>query len=213
MPRYAALYRDFFQTIGRPLTEKDGLNLEIRSANELAVPDAIADFFEVAGRADDFTLAYNRLLQPAEWINDGEMCAILEENQGVMLWGYRLEEGPLENPTVYQALAEDHEWQSLELPWSEFLLLMMCFQDVFGDEVMPFHDTALLTKELAQKIEETWTRVGQMDDWHAFIRPNCILCHLDWEGEPRLFIGAQNETLIEAVGVELDVELEGEMPW
>lgn len=212
MSQYAALYRDFFQTIGRLLTKKEGLNLGISSSVEIAVPSAIADFFEVAGRADDFTLAYNRLLQPAEWIDDGNVCAVLEENQGVMLWGYRKEDGALENPPVYQALAEDHEWESLDLPWSEFLLLLMCFQDVFG-EVMPFHDTVLLTAELARKIENTWAKVGQMDDWHAFIRPDCILCHLDWEGEPRLFIGAQNQLLIETAGTELDVEWEGEMPW
>ena len=74
MGRYREQYLRAFQTLGRELRPADALSADVIAAAEgrlgLRAPKALAEFYHVAGRAEDYTCAFNRLLPPSEWTMD-----------------------------------------------------------------------------------------------------------------------------------------------
>ena len=91
MAGYQRLYRQAFETLGRPLKSDDKVPEEELLAAErrlgLRIPKALADFYRCAGRAADRTSVFNKLLPPAELAVQSGKLVFMEENQAVVLWG------------------------------------------------------------------------------------------------------------------------------
>lgn len=71
---------------------------------------------------DDDDPPHNRLLDPEELEIDDEYVVFMEENQGVVHWGFRTSDARERDPEIYQRLnTEPQEWNSEEMPFSEFI--------------------------------------------------------------------------------------------
>jgi hypothetical protein len=66
MADFGEQYRQVFAYLGRPLRRQDGIpEKEVLVAEKqlgLRVPVALRDYYRVAGRADDFNCAHDRLV-------------------------------------------------------------------------------------------------------------------------------------------------------
>jgi hypothetical protein len=82
-------YRHAFMSLERPLRTRDGTpRKEILSAEKrlvLRAPTALREYCRVAGRADDFNCAHDRLLPPSDWRLESRRLVFMDENQAVVL--------------------------------------------------------------------------------------------------------------------------------
>lgn len=214
MSDFTTLYRDFFQTIGCPL--KPTIGAEWNSS--IPAPDAVAQFYEVAGKAEEWTQSYSRFLAPESWESD-DFYAFIEENQGVMLWGFRRDEAAKSDPPIYQATYESNaplQWESLELSCSQFILLTLAMQPFEGEVALPVADKTEWTPGLEDKITAApgWKKVVEWEEdresiRQVFIRQDALLCLTFWVEGPTLFCGTHTKKQLRQIGRELGVKWDG----
>jgi hypothetical protein len=117
----------------RELLGADGLSeAEItRGERRLGIrlPQALREYYRLAGRLDQLNRAHNRLLPPNRLrIKDGHLW-FMEENQSVAHWGIPVQTLQNQDPTVYQrAAVQGASWFSENLKFSTFLIRMYDWQ-------------------------------------------------------------------------------------
>ncbi len=211
MDDFQAQYRRAFEILGRPLRRKDGFpNKTIIAAEHrlgIRVPKALADFYRVAGRADDFTCVFNRMLPPDEWAIEAGKLMFMEENQAVVLWGTEAGASSIDDPPAFQATNEEPlEWEQVNDRCSVFLLVMTHWEAAYG-AAMPYANTTKVEADLVGRLELNWSFVGEVVGMKAFHKPGRVVCILE-EEDSRIYAGANSEAELDAIASELDVRWE-----
>src|SRR5262245_41771504 len=187
MPSFSERLESTFATLVRPLTPEDGepepsvARAEARLG--LRLPPVLRAYYRLAGRFDRLTRAHNRLRRPGEWSVDGGKLVFLEENQCVVVWGVEASRSPEEDPPVYQGTiirGQPTEWHLEQERCSEFLLVMLHLQAVFGGH--EFLVGSEITSEALEKFLTGWTPVGRVKELRAFCREGGAACVLEGEG-------------------------------
>ncbi len=212
MHGYQKLYRHTFKTLGRRLTSKDEVSEEaiLNAERRLGIrmPKALVDFYRSAGRAADYTSAFNRLLAPDELAIESGKLFFLEENQAVVLWGTDAGASPTDDPPVFQATnAEPLVWERVNSRCSVFLLVMIHREAAFGG-AMANAATAAVDGNLVETLDLDWSFVGEVNGLRAYNRRGSAICFLRWEDEWRVFAGFTSATAMKAVASELGVAWE-----
>jgi hypothetical protein len=102
-----------------------------------ALPEALKDYYAVAGRYDGMMAAHSRFLTPEQLrVNDGHVV-FCHEHQHVMEWGIRVGELGLPNPAVYGQMTSGPDagkWFLESATLSAFLLGFGSWQAVLSSE-------------------------------------------------------------------------------
>lgn len=133
-----------------PLVAGDGVpEAEIAAAEArlgLKLPALLREFYLVAGRREDINAVHNRLLSPESLEVDQDALVFYEENQGVVLWGIKVDDLSQADPQVFMAeYASTLEWEPEHDHLSEFLISMLFWQAVNGG--MPYHGIGVASSE------------------------------------------------------------------
>lgn len=123
--------------LGRSLIGSDGVPVGIVERAEkslgLVLPGAVRQYYISCGRNRRFNRMHNSI-RPLRSIavEDGHLV-FMDENQGVVSWGIRLEDLAAENPMVWQRNnTPPVEWYSEEKTWPELLASMFEWYDEEG---------------------------------------------------------------------------------
>ncbi len=132
--RFRAIVEPLF---GRPFTGADGIpeaDLDaIQSRCGYELPEALQDFYAVAGRFDQITESHNRFYAPGSLSRIDGKRVFCEENQVVVFWGYDEDQGWGTDPPIYQGVNSDEiEWYVEADRCSDFLAGMIYWQALFG---------------------------------------------------------------------------------
>jgi hypothetical protein len=202
-----------FETLGRRLNPEDGVPDEELIAAErrlrIRIPRALADFYRSAGRADDSTSVFNRLVPPGELTMESGKLVFLVENQAVVLWGTDAGAEPNDDTPSYQATnGEPLVWEGVNERCSVFLLVMLHWEAAFAG-AMPNAGTAVVDGDLVEFLDRNWSFVGEVNGLRAYNQPGSAICFLRWEqDEWRIFAGSTSEAGMSAVASGLGVTWE-----
>lgn len=124
--------------LGREPRQSDGIPKTMLSKCErrldIQLPEAVRDYYLMAGRLDEINKAHNLLFTPDELrIEDGHLW-IMEENQAVVHWGLAVKKLAEVDPMVYQrANVDDAKWYSMKMRFSKFLIRTYDWQAGFAE--------------------------------------------------------------------------------
>lgn len=222
MCRFTDTYRQVFAVLGCELKPSDGCAESRLAAAEkrlgMLLPQALREYYLVAGREQRFNRIHDRLLAPNEWSVDGGHLVFMEENQAVVLWGVPASTQPATDPPVSQGANGDPvEWYPEHENCSVFLAVMIHWHGAYG-AAMQYADTATVDAELVGRLDEDWNFVGEVNEMRAYNRPGQAVCFLKWD-DPiqrtkggslwRIFVGAKTKEVLEEAASSLDAKLEG----
>lgn len=114
------IYKSFLnQFINRGWKSDDGFKDDeiLKAENRLGISfnKSLKEFYSTIGNVEELTKIHNEILHPdSVYIEDGYLI-FMEENQGVVSWGLRLEENNLSEPIVWQRNNTENTWYSEEL--------------------------------------------------------------------------------------------------
>jgi hypothetical protein len=104
MINFQGQYRRAYESLGNPLTHKEGRSeSRIRAVERqlgVRLANALRDYYLVAGKERRFNHGFNHLYAPEEWFINGEKLVFMEENQAVVLWGTVAGPEPDDDPPV-----------------------------------------------------------------------------------------------------------------
>jgi uncharacterized protein (TIGR02996 family) len=156
-------YRTAFAALARPLTARDGVSEKRVAQHErrlgVRLPRVLRDYYLLAGR-HPFNQAHNRLLSPDEWDRESGKLVFLVENQGVALWGVKINDPANDDPPVYfrydSDFAEDAKWRQTNPRCSDFLATHLYYQAVYGYGMKYRGNAYTDTPQALARLEETW---------------------------------------------------------
>lgn len=132
-PAYAEQYCEAYAQLGIRLKPAHGVPVEELTVDGQLIPLALREYYRVAGREERLNQVHDRLLLPDDWFMDGGRLCFMEENQGAVSWGVKLDGG--DDPMVEQganAGEKPLDWYSELTPCSTFLLTMLYWHASFG---------------------------------------------------------------------------------
>lgn len=201
-------YRRVFTTLGRPLMPQDGVTHEDIEAAEkrlgLTAPQALRDYYLVAGRAEDFNCVFERLLPPHASFADAGHLVFMEENQRVVFWGTIANSRNTDPPASQAANGAAIVWHEAHKHCSIFLSVMLHWQAAFGG-AMPYGDTALVDAGLVNVLDQDWSFAGEVNDMRAYNQPGKAACFLKWQDDWRVFAGASTALHLDEMAADLVV--------
>jgi pimeloyl-ACP methyl ester carboxylesterase len=207
-------YRQAFASLGRPLRRRDGIpQKELLAAEKqlgLRVPAALREYYRVAGRADDFNCAHERLLRPADWSIESRKLVFMMENQGVFPYGIPAGPQPSgDDPPVL--VGEDDEPERLYKingRCSAFLLLMLHVQAAYGG-AMPCSNEAQVRAGLRKVLDRDWSFVGELNQMRFYHKPGRVI-GFEREGDDfaHVYVGVSSEAELAAVARDLSLQWE-----
>lgn len=204
-------YADTFALLGRPLGTEDAVSSaeisEAEAALECRLPGALAAFYQVAGRALDFTDHHDHFFPPSEWLLHDSKLVFLAENQGVVLYAVDIEV-EADDPPVLMANNDDTlEWEEVCPRCSEFLQVMIHWEGAFGG-AMPLIGSATVDERFREVLAKSFRPRGEVDALWAYSNPGLAVCFVEWADGWKIFVGAANEEAlapIATLGVELEM--------
>jgi hypothetical protein len=203
-------YRMAFQQLGMPLKSKHGVpEIQLEQCPQ-RLPEALHAYYAVAGFEGNLNQAHQHLLPLEKLFVDANCLVFMEENQGVVCWGVRLDtQQP--DPVVQQGVYDekgDLNWFDEHSKCSDFLIAMLYMQATFG-ESFPYVVSAQSMPEDVRKLEQFWTPVGRIGDMVAYAKENSALTHLKWfDDEWRIFAAFKKHRDQKQAGQELKLEWE-----
>lgn len=217
-------YSGLFARLGFPLGQHDGVpETELAEAeNKLGIcmPQALKDYYLVAGNEKVLNHSFNRLCRPDDWeVHSGKLI-FFEENQTVVVWGVSETKEPAQDPLVYQCplvRGELDKWYSQETCCSNFLKFMIHLQAAYGGG-MPFTASGPAPEDLAVKLRLSWSFGGENGGMQAYSIQNRVVCLMKCrvcpgaEKEWRLFGGAKTKDELTAVAAELEINWDWSFP-
>jgi hypothetical protein len=114
------IYKSFLnQYINREWKQDDGFKDDqiIKAENRLGITfsKSLREFYSTIGNVEELTKIHNKILRPESvYIEDGYLI-FMEENQGVVSWGIKIEENSLPDPIIWQRNNTEFTWYSEEL--------------------------------------------------------------------------------------------------
>jgi hypothetical protein len=209
MTSFSEQYRSTFAALAEPLVAEDGLNerviMEAEHRLGIRLPDALREYYLLAGRFDRFNRAHNRLLRPEQWSIDNGKVVFLVENQAVIIWGVEATGSPPADPPVFQAVNEPgvpSRWELEHERCSEFLLVELHLQAVWGG--LDHLGMGEITPDVLERFLSTWLFAGRVQDVRAYYRDGSAVCVLEDEGKSQLYVGGRTEREFEAIESELE---------
>jgi hypothetical protein len=214
MTDFSEQYRQVFASLGRPLRRQDGIpKKELFTAEKqlgLRLPAVLREYYQVAGRADDFNCAHDRLLRPEAWTMESHKMVFMVENQAVLFYGIPADPKPLrDDPPVFMGYNDEPiRWYKVNGRCSDFLLVMLHVQAAFGG-AMPYRSTAQVHASLRKVLDRDWSFVGELNQMRAYHKPGRAVC-LDKDGDDfwRVYVGASSEAELAAVANDLRLQWE-----
>ena len=218
-PNFQELYRKTYSALGFNLTEQDGISdtaLKVAEAKiGSRIPQSLRDYYVVAGRETKLNTAFNRLLPPEDWeVHDGKVV-FMTENQNAVAWGAGLKTQP-KNPKIFQnpiVKGELGEWFEEHRSCSRFMVFMLHLQSSYGGG-LPHRASALVSQTLIAQLDAKWFFVAEVGGTRAYSGPGQAICILKWpelfnktDGW-RLFAGATNETSLDDIAKQLEIDWE-----
>jgi hypothetical protein len=181
-------YRDLFETFGYPLT--DGMRVAAKTLVTtekrlgVKIPNALREYYLVAGRERRFNTCHNRLLPPERLFIDHKKLVFMEENQTVVWWGVSMRNLNSLDSSVFQGVNEDPiAWYLEHKKCSTFLKVMLHYQAVSGG--FPFIGSASSPDNVHEMLKrDSWTYVGELNQLWAFNRQNQVVCVTPGSGLP-----------------------------
>jgi hypothetical protein len=206
---FADRYRFAFANLGRRLTNVDSISAAEIATHErrlnVRFPTALREYFLVAGKADDFNRAYDRILKPHELSIEGKALVFLEENQDVVFYGTRIGAIDTPDPPVYMAAPnEPNRWFKVNDRCSTFLEVMLQWEAAVS-EAMPFGGAAQTTRSTKKVLDQDWEFVGEVNRMFAYRKRGASACFVRWEQGWRIFAGSASEEILDEIGAELNV--------
>jgi hypothetical protein len=174
---FLARFRSVVEPLfGRPFTVEDGYSeAEIEAAQSRTgyeLPEALQDFYAVAGRFEPVLESHNRFYSPGNFSRKDDKLVFCEENQVVVYWGYNQDEGWRTDPPVYQGVNNDEiEWYVEASRISELLVGMIYWQALWGG--LPNYRSAE-SGESVRELAAGWPSVWKDDDSQLFSRGSLV---------------------------------------
>ena len=221
MATFVREYRRAFATLGYELKPRDRCAASrIDAAAKrlgIRVPEALRDYYLVAGCERQFNRIYNRLLRPDEWFVDHCRLVFMEENQAVVLWGVSATDARLKDPPVFQGVNDEPiRWHREHDNCSVFLTVMLHWHGAYG-AAMRFANTATVPRGAQKILDREWRFAGTVNKMRAYNRPGQAVCFLKWDdpiqqmkgGSPwRVFAGASSKDGLEEIASQLNLTWE-----
>lgn len=166
---FVARFRSVLESLfGRSFTDTDGLSDAELDRIGHDLPEALRDFYTVAGRFEPVLEAHNRFYSPGRFSRIDGKLVFCEENQAVVYWGYDEDQGWRTDPPVHQGINNDTiEWYLEAERCSEFLTGMIYWQALNGG--LPHVRFANASKTTHEAVS-AWPRVFQQEDNEVFSR-------------------------------------------
>ncbi|MEW6735974.1 MAG: hypothetical protein AB1489_32065 [Acidobacteriota bacterium] len=176
---YSEQYIKVINSLTRQMVMYSGTPFEIilkeEQRLEVKLPDALREFYVIAGQLDKFNKAHNTLYDPSEWFIDDNKLVFMEENQAVVFWGIEINKETGDNPPVYQGVnANKIEWSLEHKKLSEFLITMLYWQVVNGGH--KYGAYAEINLNELNKLKENWLFVGQINELQTFAKNGKAMC-------------------------------------
>lgn len=211
MPAFTAYYRGLFSTLGYPLTAAQGTDEAVvaRAADRLGIhlPEALLDYYVVAGRERRFSRTQNHLLSPREWRVERGRLIFMIENQAVCLWGASVRKPEVADPKVEVSYdAEDISFRREHARVSTFLAGMAIFQGVSGG--FPHLASGAPSADIGRRLRKDWTLYSTMNGERAYARAGQAVLLSTLMGSPQMMAGARTRSGLREIGESLGVELD-----
>ena len=180
MPSFKDFYRTIYDTFGYPLSTRKGLSPKVLAATEkrlgVRIPEALGDYYLVAGREHRFNSGDHSLLGPEEWKVDQRRLVFMVDSQVAVWWSVSVRNPDSEDPSVWQGYdPESFSWVLEKRRCSAFLGPLLHYKAVCGG--LPFCGTADAPEKSDYILEENgWTYFGEAGGAHAYSRPGQVVC-------------------------------------
>jgi hypothetical protein len=184
----------------------------------LRLPRVLRELYLRAGRRDDINRPFNRLVAPGALSVHGGVLAYYEENQGVVVWGVRLEDAVQDDPPVVVSANESEaSWEPDHEHLSGFLTTMLYWQAVNGG--LPYVGVAAIDETEISAVRSYWPHVDLMgvfwEHMLVFHRLGQVVCVTGRAPELQLHAGGRTRddflAIQERLGLYWDYStLEGE---
>jgi hypothetical protein len=176
------------------------------------LPQALREWYFLAGRRPDLTSGQNRLLAPDHLQLTGDILVHQQENQGVVVWGTHRNDWSNPDPPVYVSIdysTANPSWLQESESFTEFVLRMLIFETVLGYEHSFWTEVsqaqvALLTGNL---------KGFGYSDWHwpeyptRFFGSDDVL--IVTSGESQAWVAARTRPLLAEVLAPIGIRPEG----
>jgi len=216
MSSFKEYYRTLFQSFGYPLTERTAIAPKVLAAAErrlgVKIPQALRDYYLVAGAERRFGKSCNRFLPPQAWTIEQRRLVFMEENQSVAWWGVSLRHAGAEDPQVSQGINDEPiRWAPEHRRCSVFLAVMLHYQAVSGG--FRFSGQADAPGESNCRFSENgWTHYGEVGSLEAYSRPNQVVClmppgNLPFMQKWTVLAGGKTQADLRTIAADLGVSL------
>jgi hypothetical protein len=206
-----ALYREAFAVVGYQVTAADALPDEVIAGAERSLgcraPDALRNFYRLAGGARSILDHYDHFLLPEDWSLEGGKLVFLTENQAVVLYAVDSTVPDEDPPVLMASNQEPYEWHQVCGSCSEFLRVMVHWEGAFGG-AMPIVGFASVEQRIRAALAERFRLAGEVNEMWAYGSAGLAICLVQWDDGWRIFVGAQDEDRlaeVDALGVELEM--------
>jgi hypothetical protein len=187
MASFKKHFREIFDTLGYPLTDRAGLPSKVLVETEkrlgAKIPMALRDYYLVAGRERRFNTCHNRLLAPQKCMIDHQKLIFMKENQTVVWWSVSTRNPDSNDPPVFQG-ANDKPiaWVREHRKCSTFLTVMLHYQAVSGG--FRFFGSTGSPDNVHELLKRGWNYAGELNQLWAFNRQNQVVCVTPGGGLP-----------------------------
>jgi len=215
MASFKKYYRAIFETFGYPLTQGARLPATVLSDQEkrlrVRIPEALRDYYLVAGRERRFSTCHNRLIAPKNWSINKKKLVFMEENQAVVWWAVTMGGAMSRDPSVSQGVNDEPiTWVREHRKCSVFLAVMLHYQAVSGG--FRYFGSAASPENVHEKLRE-WNYVGELNQLWAFNRQNQVVCVTPGGGLPfqpamMLLAGGKTRSDLRSIEDSLSLTLE-----
>jgi hypothetical protein len=151
-----ARFRLLFESLlNRKLTSKDGIE---EGPKWRPMPETLKEFYRKAERVDSINRGHNRLYRPWEIERNNGYAIFMEENQSVVVWGFRTKDTAQDDPLIYQGtyLPNDQiEWFPEKVHCADWLVGMVHWQIVNG-ACFRFGACADVRRDLRRRLAAHW---------------------------------------------------------
>jgi hypothetical protein len=202
-------YRNIVSTLGYPEDQIHGVSLSLIESCEmqmsLPLPLELRTYYEEVG-AMALNHAHNRLYAPNELQCIDDYVVFLEENQCVVVWGFR--HGTSEqNPAIFQGHpgSPHYTWYPEKWACREFLTQTLYLHTLFGGFV---HSAQLTDRAVLSAIVHEWTSAPYNDDeLRLYYRDGIIVGELGPQKSSEIYVSTHKSETLETFEREYHVIL------
>lgn len=210
---FSTAVRSLFANAIQELTPDDGLTAgTLDSAQQqlgFPIPEPLRDYYSQTGNTP-FNQSFNRFLAPHAFVVRGDHAIFCEENQCVVLYGFRISDAAQEDPAVWQLNPTEDKWYFDCKRMTSFLLKMVCWQAVCGG--VSATAKGIVSMSEYHRIESTYDRVefGVIDhdyDLRAFQQDGVLVCAFPEGDRCHLYCGCNDADKIGEIGGHFGLDI------